>query len=433
MLEMKKAFDNLYFIFSVFGIFMKEYLLFVFNFTNYSEFIKNVAFALSKKNILFVKLFQAIALNNNLIDNNANNILIKFTDSVPYTQSDIDSDVLHEIKEKYDLEIDIDCPINAGMISLVYKAKKGDVFQIIKIKRKGIDETLNSAIEKFNFINWLWSFLPLYKKMNICKVVENTLDSMTQQLNFAEEVKNTIEMREKCKNMEYVKIPEINSEITTLYPNVIMMEFIDGNHISKIDPEDYEIYARQVLKYGFVSAFTGGSTHADMHAGNILFLKDENGYKIALIDFGLVTRIDSESLKETAIELASEVFTNDSSACGEKMLSIFLSPPDLKTLIPPYFYDEIHGIINDILNETLHSKKDVDQFRIFEFFTRLNTFLSNNELREYNIEPNKEFMKLQAAIAMANGISITLCKNNYVRVLNEVLDEVFHVGIFMDG
>ena len=70
--------------------------------------------------------------------------------------------------------------------------------------------------------------------------------------------------------------------------------------------------------------------------------------------------------------------------------------------------------------------------RIYEFFQRFNELIKNKEFKMCNIEVNEDFIKLQSAIAMANGISITLCKNNYIRVVNEVLDEIFHVNLFIE-
>jgi hypothetical protein len=44
---------------------------------------------LSSINILCVKVFQAIALNNSLIDEKINNKLLQFTDNPPWNFSDI--------------------------------------------------------------------------------------------------------------------------------------------------------------------------------------------------------------------------------------------------------------------------------------------------------------------------------------------------------
>lgn len=97
--SISKTFSNAVFLFDVaFGV-LYDYLIFLHQ-ENYSEFIRSVAKTLAKKNILYVKMFQAISLNNNLIDGAMNNELLKYTDSAPYTDEDIDEDLLCEIIKK---------------------------------------------------------------------------------------------------------------------------------------------------------------------------------------------------------------------------------------------------------------------------------------------------------------------------------------------
>jgi predicted unusual protein kinase regulating ubiquinone biosynthesis (AarF/ABC1/UbiB family) len=407
---------------------IEEFIIYTFSTISYKEIIYRIAKRFAKKNILCVKIFQAIALNNNFISHDLNTELVSFTDCVPYSDEDIDFLLLEKLKNVYNLRIGVS-PINSGMISLVYKAKLLDEqnkYVVLKIKRKNIDLKLYDACKQFRFINWFLSFLPFYKSINLHSTIESVLAASIAQLNFSAEVENTEEMRKVCKHLEYVKIPEIYKEVTRKYADVIMMEFIEGKHISQIDPADYEIYAKQVLKYGFITAFMGGITHADMHAGNILFLKD---YKIAPIDFGLVTRMNNEVLRETMVDVASELFTCDAEDCAEKLISVLLNPSDLKKTMHEYYYFELVSIVSDIIRETLCKRANCGQVRIYEFLIKFNKFLQSSSL---NIEPNEDFLKLQSAIAMANGISVTLCKNEYVRIVNEVLDELFHLNLFME-
>ena len=56
--------------------------------------IERLSNKLSQKNILYIKIFQACALNNNIFPDEINNKLIKFTDNAPWTEADIDMDTL---------------------------------------------------------------------------------------------------------------------------------------------------------------------------------------------------------------------------------------------------------------------------------------------------------------------------------------------------
>ena len=100
-------------------------------------FIKNITLKLSKINILYVKIFQAIALNNNFIDEKSNNYFLKYTDNAPYVTSDIDYKTLFKLIKEYNLKMENNySPINSGMISLVFKATKLNTNETIIIKMK---------------------------------------------------------------------------------------------------------------------------------------------------------------------------------------------------------------------------------------------------------------------------------------------------------
>jgi hypothetical protein len=93
---------------------------------DYSYFIDKITYRLANSNILYVKIFQAIALNNNLIDDKTNNKLLRFTDNAPWSYSDINFEELIEVSNKYDIVFPYgyELPINSGMISLVFKGYK---------------------------------------------------------------------------------------------------------------------------------------------------------------------------------------------------------------------------------------------------------------------------------------------------------------------
>ena len=115
-----------------------------------TKFIHQITHRLASINILYVKIFQSIALNNSLIDEYTNNQLLKFTDNAPWCSDDIRYNKLIELESKYNLKIinGYENPINSGMISLVYKAydRSNGQLVIIKMKRNNIDKKLNIAI-----------------------------------------------------------------------------------------------------------------------------------------------------------------------------------------------------------------------------------------------------------------------------------------------
>lgn len=429
--SISKTFSNTVFLFDVaFGV-LYDYLVFLHQ-GNYCEFIRSVAKTLSKKNILYVKMFQAISLNNNLIDGAMNNELLKYTDSAPYTDEDIDEDLLGEIIKKYHLAPENDVlPSKSGMISLVYKMKTAENEEIIiKVKRKNINARLDDAIEKLVFFISVLSLIPQFNVLDISSVIKKNIALLREQLDFEEEVKNTLEMQENCKNLKYIKIPNVYQDVTTEFPDAIMMEYIKGIHIAKLNDKDYDQYAKLVMKYGFVSIINNSVTHGDLHSGNIIFTKNSEGHPVlGLIDFGIVTRINEETTK-TFLEVVSGAFSEPSRTLAEKILNNVIEPSELfKYLLPETHKDRLYETASKIIEETIHNSKEANQIKIYEFIQKFNEYIMSNDLEKYGLHVSDDFVKLQMALAMSQGVSLCLCKNDFIPLANEVLNELFHTDL----
>ena len=268
--------EKIIFLLKCIGIFFFEGTLFLI-FGNYHVFISNLAKQLSTINILFVKVFQAFALNNHIIDEEMNNELLKYTDHAPWDSRDVSWDTIHHLEKEYQLIFHDYEPINSGMISLVFKAteeKTGELF-ILKMKRRGIEVKINEAIENLLFLVDVCSVFPMIKRLDLKTIITKNTQVIRKQCDFLMEVNQMNHMTENCKGLKYVKIPKVYPEVTCFHPNVIMMEYIDGKTIDQINSSDHTKYAELVIKFGIVTLLLHGDTHGDLHSGNILFLKDD--------------------------------------------------------------------------------------------------------------------------------------------------------------
>ena len=310
------SFLGFFFILKMIFIFSWYKIIYFFN-KDYEYFIYNLTKSLSKINILYIKIFQAIAFNYKVIDENLNKELIKFTDNAPWTNEDIDYITLQELSKSEN--IILDKPKHSGMISLVYTFKRENKIFAIKIKRNNIDYKLNKAIQELIFLIKLLSYFSFFKEYKLYDIVNKHIDFIQNQIYFEEEVDNLIKMRENCKKLKYIKIPVVYPEITKKFSNVIMMEYLDGIKLNNIPSEHYESFAKQVFKFGFVTTYYHGFTHADLHAGNILFIKEDNYYKLGILDFGMMLTIDNE-YKFKLFELLYDIFEEDINIVAKNIL-----------------------------------------------------------------------------------------------------------------
>ena len=431
-------FKEILFLFNVFAIIFVELLLFAV-YRDKLLFVDRLTQQLAKINILYVKIFQAFALNNSIIDEKINNMLLKFTDNAPWTNQDIDYDTLFNLEDQEDIKFidNLDDPINAGMISLVYRAKrrtdKSSV--IVKIKRKNIEQRLSDAIDNLLFVIHILSFFPIFQKYQLSEVVNKNIDIIRHQVNFNEEVQNILKIKNNCKNLKYVIIPNVFKEITDKYSNVILMERINGVPIHKVKEEDYEGFAKQVLKFGFVTSFLHGVTHGDLHSGNILFIKDENEtkykHKIGVLDFGIIFDVES-SYKNVMFEIITEIFNNTPEVTAEKLLtSGIIEPVDAFKMLPPEHYQNILHFTTEIVRDTINNSKKANQIQIYKFLSQFKNYISQSEIANFGLKPSDNFVKTQLVLAMAHGVTLTLCKDDYVTLADKVICELFHTNMIL--
>ena len=433
---MNKTIQNIFFLLNASWIILFELFLYGI-FKNYDSFIDRLTHKLASINILYVKMFQAFALNNSLIDDKTNNKLLKFTDNAPWSNKDLDYDTLFKLEDECNIVFrDGLEPINSGMISLVFKGyKKTSETVIVKIKRKNIEEKLDDAIEKLLFFIYVLSFLPIVDKYQIPQLVNKNVNIIRQQTNFYTEIQNMAKIKHNCRGLKYIKIPSANADVTKKYPNVIVMDYIDGMPINKVLESDYEIFAKQVLKFGLVTTLIHGVSHGDLHSGNVLFIKDENDekykYKVGVLDFGIIYEADPD-FKQALLEFASEMMTSPSQELAKKVLNTgLIEPLEIIQNLPKHHYDNIVKIIGDILYETIHKSKEANQLKIYHFLTSFHSYMSRNELLELGIKPSDHFVKTQLALAMSHGVTLTLCKDDYINLTDQVLNEIFHTK-FLD-
>ena len=435
-----KNIKSIIFLLNALFIFGTEIMLYGI-FQDYSFFIDRLSMRLASINILYVKIFQAVALNNSLIDDKTNNKLLKFTDNAPWTYSDIDLYQLIEISDKYNIHLPrgYEKPINSGMISLVfvgYEKNDSNKQVIIKMKRKNIQEKLDDAINNLLFSMYILSFIPIVNKYQLAEVVNKNVEIIKHQTNFLEEIDNMDKIRENCKYLKYVKIPTANREVTEEYPDVILMERIHGFKINQIKEEDYEPFAKLVVKFGLVTTLLHGVTHGDLHGGNILFIKDTRDtkypHKIGVIDFGIVYEVGSQ-YKGLLFDIFTQLFNKSPRESAEQLLtSGILDPPGILQQIPKEDYNNIVSFTSEIINETINSSKKANQLQIYKFLSKIKEYLSKDELCNIGIRPSDDFVKSQLVLAMSHGVTLTLCKDDYITLMDQVINELFNTKLLLE-
>ena len=213
-----------------------------------------------------------------------------------------------------------------------------------------------------------------------------------------------------------------------------MMQFIDGITIGKIADEDYAGFAKQVIKFAIATTLFSGIVHGDLHAGNILFIKDDDApkhkYKLGVLDYGIIYTIDKQ-LQRGLLDVISGMFVVSPEATAEKiMLSGMVEPVEAVRSMPKEHYDNISTILAQIVRDVLKETKKFTVMHMCRFFNDIGSYLSTNSISELGLAPSDSLIRLQMCIVMLQGVAITLCKDKYMDITEEAVDELFHTKLF---
>lgn len=438
------------FLFQTFTIFGSESLFYFFT-NDYKRYTYNITNRLARINILCVKIFQALALNNKLFDTELNDHLLTFTDNSPYSTDDIDFDVIHNLMLDENIIFNEHnlLPIKSGMISLVYKGFYRNQPIVVKIKRKNILEKLNLSLYNLFFLIDFLSFFPYFShfinEYKINSLIQKNIEIIKEQIDFKKEVQNIIKMNANCISLNYVKIPHVYQNITDKYEDVIVMELIDGQTIHEILKEDYDIYAKLLLKFGFVTSMMHGFAHGDLHAGNILFIKEKPKilkseseselytYKLGILDFGIMFSIQ-ESFKNKILEITCDLFLTPVEESAKKILEsgLILEPLSIIQNLSEEEKKPLLNVIIFTLKESLNKNTEVNQIQIYKFTSNLYTKLNDFSASSLNLYLSDGFVKTQLVIAMVHGITMKLCKDNYIELADKIINELFHTDLLLE-
>jgi ubiquinone biosynthesis protein len=258
---------------------------------------RSLADALENLGPIFVKFGQMLSTRADLIGDEMADDLSKLQDKLAPFDSDIAIEILEEeLGDKLEnLFAEFDRKsVAAASIAQVHKAIMHDGKLVaVKILRPGIEEAFTKDIALFYWItSKAEKRLPKFKRLKVRDAVAVFETSVKNELDLRFEAAAASELRENLKSDTDILVPEVYWDKTS--HRVMTLEWVDG--ISIYDKQGLKDSGFDVNKLAsiiaitfFEQAFRDGFFHADLHPGNIFVT---NKGKIALVDFGIMGRLD---------------------------------------------------------------------------------------------------------------------------------------------
>jgi predicted unusual protein kinase regulating ubiquinone biosynthesis (AarF/ABC1/UbiB family) len=436
------ALSKSYFITSCMGIYAKYYVLYKFSkktTTDYNNTIIHLAEELADKNIFFTKIFQGISnnANNKLMNKELFNYFINYTDNVKYDENEIDYRGLFELisiaKRNGDelvIHGGVRCePIKSGVIAIIYKATLNGKPVVIKYQRKNIVEKFDKSMKELELLVHITKKLPYLSNLNICDIFEENREIMTGQLDFTNEVDNIHIFYEKFKDVKDICIPHVYSYFTEENPNAIIMDYIEGARLENICADDRDEYSKLLSRFNIKSVFYDSIYHADLHSGNIIFMKEpcdtntstntEYTLKIGVIDYGIIGKLTREE-QNIFFNFFKILVSRNYKKLATYIVS-HLSEPLEKGEKGEKHVNINEKLIKDIYNICYHTLS-VKQI----FFGGEEIYEVNKILKTEGLTFSKFFCRIELAIAISENVCNSLCKDKtYIEQLMCAFKELF--------
>lgn len=158
----------------------------------------------------------------------------------------------------------------------------------IKVQRPGVEQQIALDLEVLRNIARRAAQNPQYAPYEPIAIIEEFAQTITRELDYAQEARNIDRYRRDLDPRENIRVPEVFHSLSGRH--VLVMEYIEGVRIDdteqlktiQVDPKEL---ANRLARLLLGSAFSKGFFHADPHPGNFRITEDGT---MVLLDFGMV-------------------------------------------------------------------------------------------------------------------------------------------------
>lgn len=308
--------------------------------------------------------------------------------------------------------------VNAASIGQVHKAEKDGKKLAVKIQYPGVAESISTDLAMVK---------PIAMKMfNIrgegsdayFKEVE---DKLLEETNYELELKQSVEIAERCAAIPNIKFPSYYSEFSS--ERILTMDWMEGEHLSEYitrdnKQEDLNKVGQALWDFYMYQMHILKKVHADPHPGNFLV---SSNHELTVIDFGCMKEVP-ESFYVPYFELAEKKNIEDPEFFESKLYELEILRPEDTPEEKVFFKALFHEMLS-LFTQPFHVEEF--DFSDADFFGRIadlgQKYAQSTELKKMNgnrgskhfIYINRTFFGLYNLMhdLKAKGVKINNFKN----------------------
>lgn len=298
----------------------------------------------------------------------------------------------------------------AASLGQVHEAWKDGKKLAVKIQYPGVSDSIKSDLKLIK---------PLAKQ--VLKVSSEELEpymneletKLLEETNYTQELKNSMEFRESCKEVEGLVFPNYYPEWST--DKVLVMEWLDGVHMKEFlaknpSQESKNLIAQRIWNFYEFQYHIINKINADPHPGNFLIREDNT---IGVIDFGC-TKVFAGKVYEDYFGLANYDLYNHPDQLRKVFFDLeILRPSDSEERIAELI--ELFSILSKLVAKPYQTK--TFYFGDEEFLHEVNNVskiaASIGEIRGKKdfLFVNRTFFGIFSLMRELNATIVTACKH----------------------
>jgi predicted unusual protein kinase regulating ubiquinone biosynthesis (AarF/ABC1/UbiB family) len=274
------------------------------------------AFAKALKDLgpTYVKFGQLLSTRPDIVPPEYIAELEQLQDSVePFSFADVEKTIEDELGVRISKAFQSfdSTPLAAASLGQAHQAVLRDGREVVvKVQRPNVREQVRHDLEVFAEIaETIEEHSDVGKKMNLVATIEQVRLTLTNELNYLQEARNTDMLRHNLEQFPLICVPAVIHDFSS--SRVLTTELVRGRKVSKLTPlmiidRDYAELASILTRAYLKQICVDGFWHSDPHPGNV-FLRDD---ELVLIDFGMVSRVTQE-MQDEIIKLLLALSSNN--------------------------------------------------------------------------------------------------------------------------
>jgi predicted unusual protein kinase regulating ubiquinone biosynthesis (AarF/ABC1/UbiB family) len=150
---------------------------------------------------------------------------------------------------------------------------------VVKVQRKGVRETIENDIQT---ISEILTFLDFVGVSTSREVFDESTKYIYDEIDYIKECTNAIRFRENFKNVPYVVVPRVYTELSS--QSVLVMEFVPSVKLMECKQLDRKKVCGALVRGFITQVMDHGFFHGDPHPGNLGITQVG---RLVYYDFGL--------------------------------------------------------------------------------------------------------------------------------------------------